>query len=1448
MKKLFTLILIISGFSSFAQHAHHQCGMHPVTQEQRDYIANEILTLGVPKNAGFTCIPIKPHIVRETNGTGGVTIGQIVTAISYLNEYYAPMQLEFFVCGSGPVFINNSTYYNFPQPSIPNSTEDAMATAAGPEANNTINMFFVNSIGSGNIGGYAYTPNQTVQSNRIVIDFNFMNQDRGQVLVHEVGHWLSLLHTFEGTEVGPNDPNAERVTRFAPEANCTTNGDELCDTDADPGFNGSNVNVGNCTYTGTATDNLGALYTPDITNVMSYFPAQCMNPFTLTQGQYDRSAQGLAYRQNPPPVFPGLPPAYNMNCPPQNLPAPTNFTATLNGASVNLSWTGNGTQVGYFIERSSTSATSGFICYGGMGVGPTTTTYTDNGPLASNTTYYYRVKAANGDCNAYSNVDSVTTGIIICQPQVSAPDNCNLQGFGSAHINRFRLNQGATSLIDNASNCSSNGYQNFTSIQANLQAGSSYSAIINITSPFLFTQNASLWIDFNENGIFEVSERLYMSSTPNATHNINFTVPAGTSQGFKVLRIRTRPQPDGNGLAEDPCATYQAGETEDYTVFIQNAAQACDITSIQAPVMNQSACDPNTNTFSQGVVVTYSNAPASGQLDVNGQLFNITGSPQTVTLTNLPANGNLVNVTASFTADAGCNFTLNNAFTAPANCAIACEITNMNAGIQGLCTTPNNLYTQQITLIYSGAPATGQINVNGQLFNITSSPQSVTLINLPANGQNVNVTAFFTANTSCSLSQNNLFQAPVSCAPVCDITSITSATPGACNTADNTYSVDVTVTYVNAPATGVLNVNGQTFATTASPQTVTLTGLPANGQSVNLTAFFSANTNCTFTQNNAFTAPVACAVTCSAGDVAANLDGTTVDYCPGAQITLATNGAENIPSGEEYFWVFINQTDTFFVNAGTNYTGDLNADLVAAGGTALPFDTYLVFGIVTQDNVTDICDVTPGDFILNILESNDPACSGAVCDIAQATLGTQSSCNPATNTYTQQIILTYSNPPTAGFLFVNGELFPITGSPQTVTLSNLTADGAAVDLLAGFTDNPACNLQIPGFFTAPAACSSVATCSIDNIGIGATTNCDPVSNTYSKTFIITYTAPPATGQLTVNGQLFAITGSPQTVTLNNLAADGNPVDVGVAFTAQTNCSAFTLAAYTAPNGCSSPQPCSITGVNIGAQSNCDPIVGTYSQTLTIIYNNPPATGEISVNGVFFPITGSPQTVTLNNLPGDGSSNNINVAFTDLSICNFFLSAAFTAPVCPVAPTRPLVVIMYPEGAGTLFVGNDVITQTPFTGNYPVNQLLEIEAQVIGSNVFTRWKTNTSPLFDYEAASSFVFNIQDTLIAYFNGSVSIDDVDGVFESLLVYPTITNNVVNIEFLTSNTINVQIDLFSVDGKLIRNFLSASETQFAGVPFRRSYEIGDVSKGMYFVRILSDKSISTHKIIKTE
>jgi hypothetical protein len=92
----------------------------------------------------------------------------------------------------------------------------------------------------------------------------------------------------------------------------------------------------------------------------------------------------------------------------------------------------------------------------------------------------------------------------------------------------------------------------------------------------------------------------------------------------------------------------------------------CAISDLAAGT--QTACDPATNTYTQVVVVTYENAPASGNLVVNGQSFAIGTSPQEVTLVDLISNGAHVDVTANFSADTGCQRTENALFTAPERC------------------------------------------------------------------------------------------------------------------------------------------------------------------------------------------------------------------------------------------------------------------------------------------------------------------------------------------------------------------------------------------------------------------------------------------------------------------------------------------------------------------------------------------------------------------------------------------------------------------------------------------------------------------------------------------------------------------------------------------------------------------------------------------------------------
>jgi hypothetical protein len=98
------------------------------------------------------------------------------------------------------------------------------------------------------------------------------------------------------------------------------------------------------------------------------------------------------------------------------------------------------------------------------------------------------------------------------------------------------------------------------------------------------------------------------------------------------------------------------------------------------------------------------------------------------------------------------------------------------------------------------------------------------------------------------------------CANVCEII-VGSATPSMCS--NNEYSLNVIVTYSNSPG-GNITVNTSnggtiTVAATTSPQTITLTGLAANGVlGIDVTAFFVNDNTCTDDLTNAYDAPAAC--------------------------------------------------------------------------------------------------------------------------------------------------------------------------------------------------------------------------------------------------------------------------------------------------------------------------------------------------------------------------------------------------------------------------------------------------------------------------------------------------------------------------------------------------------------------------------------------------------------
>ncbi len=101
----------------------------------------------------------------------------------------------------------------------------------------------------------------------------------------------------------------------------------------------------------------------------------------------------------------------------------------------------------------------------------------------------------------------------------------------------------------------------------------------------------------------------------------------------------------------------------------------------------------------------------------------------------------------------------------------------------------------------------------------------------------------------------------------------------------------------------------------------------------------------------------------------------------------------------------------------------------------------------------------------NIIVTGDFACS-----VTNLTAGTQTACEKYSNSYTQEVTVTFSNDPGSGTLDVNGQSFSIGTSPRTVILTGLNADGAAVSVTAVFSDAATCTMTTASLFTAPAFC------------------------------------------------------------------------------------------------------------------------------------------------------------------------------------------------------------------------------------------------------------------------------------------------------------------------------------------------------------------------------------------
>jgi hypothetical protein len=215
-------------------------------------------------------LPITAHVVRHSDGTGGLSQARVDQAIADASDLWAQSNIQF--CQYGPTrYVDDDAFYT----GVEQDEEDVLRTI--DVVPNTINMYFAPSTRG---CGFSSFPADAIQG--IVINNNCAGTpDNTSTTGHELGHYLDLYHTHE--------------TGFGVEcvdgSNCGTTGDLLCDTPADPRLTGL-VNT-SCTYVGTANGPCPGdpPYDPNPHNIMSYSRKLCRTFFST--GQINRSRAAL---------------------------------------------------------------------------------------------------------------------------------------------------------------------------------------------------------------------------------------------------------------------------------------------------------------------------------------------------------------------------------------------------------------------------------------------------------------------------------------------------------------------------------------------------------------------------------------------------------------------------------------------------------------------------------------------------------------------------------------------------------------------------------------------------------------------------------------------------------------------------------------------------------------------------------------------------------------------------------------------------------------------------------------------------------------------------------------------------------------------------------------------------------------------------------------------------
>ena len=242
-------------------------------------------------------INIKPKVIHSQQKTAGISNAQIFELIDKLNLVFAEINVHFIVDNNNIEHIYDDNFYDL-------KTENDGNLKLKYDNKDAINLYFTHSIirpDLSQLNGYTNLPNLSTGSNSIILsylenttsEFSLLKE---KIICHEFGHYFGLLHTFQDSN-NEDLTKREMVTRGIG-ANCSTTGDFLCDTPADPYERAQFIFSLDCNdkLPVDLIDFNGDFYRPPTDNYMSY-QEKC--GFRFTPMQYQTMESGLNIRLSP---------------------------------------------------------------------------------------------------------------------------------------------------------------------------------------------------------------------------------------------------------------------------------------------------------------------------------------------------------------------------------------------------------------------------------------------------------------------------------------------------------------------------------------------------------------------------------------------------------------------------------------------------------------------------------------------------------------------------------------------------------------------------------------------------------------------------------------------------------------------------------------------------------------------------------------------------------------------------------------------------------------------------------------------------------------------------------------------------------------------------------------------------------------------------------------------